>query len=88
MIQIHRYESGASQPTLEAIRKLAVALSVSADELVFDRDERDPDDQLKLQLEAASRLDQREKEIVMEVLDGLLLKHDAKRWITQRETNS
>ena len=87
VIQIHRYESGSSQPTLEAIRKLAVALSVSADELVFDKDERDPDDQLKLQFEAASRLDQREKEIVMEVLDGLLLKHDAKRWITRENAS-
>jgi hypothetical protein len=31
-----------------------------------------------------SRLDPREQEIAMEVLDGLLLKHDARRW-TARE---
>jgi transcriptional regulator with XRE-family HTH domain len=29
--QIRGYESGQSQPTLDAIRKLAVSLSVSAD---------------------------------------------------------
>jgi transcriptional regulator with XRE-family HTH domain len=85
--QVHRYESGSSQPTLEAIRKLALALSVTADELVFDTDERGPDDQLKLQFEALSRLDGREKEIVMEVLDGLLLKHDAKRWLTREQAS-
>ncbi len=84
VIQIHRYESGSSQPTLEAIRKLAVALRTSADEIVFDKDERGPDDQLRLQFEAVSRLDSREKEIVIEVLEGLLLKHDARRW-TARE---
>jgi transcriptional regulator with XRE-family HTH domain len=35
--QIRRYESGQSQPTLDAIRKLAVALSVSADMLRLKR---------------------------------------------------
>ena len=29
--QLRRYEAGASQPTLAVLRKLAVALSVSAD---------------------------------------------------------
>src|SRR5512132_4332182 len=29
-MQIHRYEAGASQPTLDVIRRSAVALSVSA----------------------------------------------------------
>jgi hypothetical protein len=75
------------QPTLEAIRKLALALSVTSDEIVFDTDERGPDDQLRLQFEALSRLDDREKEIVMEVLDGLLLKHDAKRWVTREKAS-
>ena len=54
-IQAHRYESGASQPTLEVIRKLAVALGVSADDLLFDREERGPDEELKLQFETISR---------------------------------
>jgi transcriptional regulator with XRE-family HTH domain len=59
--QIRRYQGGQSQPTLEAIRKLAVALSASADMLLFEKDERGPDDELKLQFEAASRLDPEEK---------------------------
>ena len=47
--QIRRYESGQFQPTLDAIRKLSVALSVSADTLLFEKDERGLDDDLKLQ---------------------------------------
>ncbi len=35
-------ENEATQPTLEVIRKLARALSVSADALVFEQDERGP----------------------------------------------
>ena len=34
-----------------------MALSVSADMLLFGQDERGPDDDLRLQFEAASRLD-------------------------------
>ena len=78
--QIRRYEGGTSQPTLEVIRKLAVALSVSADTLLFDKDERGPDDDLKLQFEAISRFEPEEKQIVKTVLDSLILKHEAKRW--------
>lgn len=80
--QIRRYEGGSSQPTLDVIKKLAVALSVSADTLLFDKDERGPDDDLKLQFEAISKFAPEEKKIVKTVLDSLILKHEAMRWST------
>lgn len=82
MLQVHRYETGVSQPTLEVIRKLAVALNVTADELIFDKDERGPDDDLRLQFEAVSHFDGEERKVVKSVLDGLILKHEAKRWVS------
>jgi len=78
--QIHRYESGASQPTLDAIRRLAIALAVTADELVFEDCERGPDEELRLQFEALSQFDPDEKRTARELLDSLILKHQAKRW--------
>ena len=39
VLQIRRYEGGTSQPTLDVIRRLAIALGVSADRLVFDAGE-------------------------------------------------
>ena len=78
--QIRRYEGGDSTPTLDVLRKLAIALSVSADTLVFDTDERGPDDDLRLQFEATQRLTPDEKQTVKRVLEGLLLAHEAKRW--------
>ncbi len=80
VVQIKRYEAGDSQPTLEVIRKLARALSVSADLLIFDEDERGPEDDLKLQFEAISQFDPEEKKVVKALLEGLILKHEAKRW--------
>jgi transcriptional regulator with XRE-family HTH domain len=78
--QLRRYEAGTAQPTADVLRRLAVALRSSADALLFDEDERGPDDDLRLQFEAASRLDQAGKEIVKEVVEGIIMKHDAKRW--------
>ena len=79
LIQINRYEAGSSSPNLEAIRKLAVVLGVTADELVFDEAEPGPDDELRIQFEAVSKLGPEEKKTAKEVLDGLILKHEARR---------
>ena len=79
--QLRRYEAGTSQPTLDVLRKLAVALRVSADALLFGEDARGPDEELRLQFEALAQLDPDEKAVVQSVLEGLLLKHDARRWI-------
>jgi transcriptional regulator with XRE-family HTH domain len=76
--QIRRYESGQSQPTLDAIRKLARALRVSADMLLFEKDERGPDEDLKLQFEAVSRLDPEEKKVIRSVIESIILRHEAR----------
>ncbi len=78
--QIRRYESGTSQPTLDVIRKIAIALHVSADKLIFDENERGPDDDLRLHFEAVSKLTPDDKRTVKELLEGMILKHEAKRW--------
>jgi len=78
--QLKRYESGASQPTLDVIKRLAQALRVSSDYLLFGKNERGPDDDLRLQFEAFSRFSSEEKKVVKSVLEGMILKHEAKRW--------
>jgi len=50
-IQIHRHEAGSPSPP-SWLRKLARALRVSADSLVFEQDERGPDEEFGLQFEA------------------------------------
>lgn len=77
--QINRYESGDSQPTLDTLRRLAMALSVSADELIFGKTERGPDEDLRLQFEAVSQFDEEDKDLARGLLEGLILKHQAKQ---------
>jgi len=80
LIQIHRYEAGSAQPTLDGIRKLARALRVPADSLVFEQDERGPDEEFRLQFEAFTAFDKDEKKAAKTLLDALILKHQARRW--------
>lgn len=78
--QVRRYEAATSQPTLDVLKRIAVALSVTIDALAFGEDERGPADDLRLHLEAASRLDPDEQAVVRSVIEGLTLKHEARRW--------
>lgn len=84
--QLRRYEAGTAQPTLEVLRRLAVALRSSLDTLAFDDAERGPDEELRLQFEAITRLDPEEKKIVRSVLESILIRNDAKRWMAPTGT--
>ena len=85
VVQIHRYEAGTSQPTLDVIRKLALSLGVSTDELIFGKNGRGPDDELRLQFEALAQFNPEEKQVVKELLDSLILKHQARKWAPARQ---
>lgn len=77
--QLRRYEKGDSQPTLDVIRKLAVALNVPGDALLFDEEERKPPADFLLQFDALMELTEEEKKTAREVLDGLVLRHQARK---------
>ncbi|MBN2564704.1 MAG: hypothetical protein JXB46_03245 [Candidatus Eisenbacteria bacterium] len=61
------------------------AVVSGADALLFDANERGPTDGMRLQFEALSRLDERERGVVREVLKGLLIKHDAEQWMRGKQ---
>lgn len=79
--KIRRYEAGSAQPTLDALVKLAKALHVSLDELVFDEAERGPSEEFRLQFEAVSQLPEEDKKVVKALLDGMIVKNQAKRMV-------
>ena len=79
--QVRRYEAGTAQPTLEGLIKLARSLHVSLDELVFEEDERGPDDErMKRLFEACERLSEAEQQVIRELLEGMIVKYEARRW--------
>ena len=83
--QVRRYEAGATQPSLDALKKIAIAMSITIDSLVFGEGERGPDEQLKLQFEAISQLPSDEKQVIKELLDGMIIKYQTRRWDSTRD---
>ena len=88
LTQVQRYESGTSQPTLDVLRRIAIALAVSADVLLFDKDERGPDETLKLKFEALRQFNPQERVIAEGVLDSLIVQHQAKRLFSAPEATA
>ncbi len=40
---------------------------------------------MRLQFEALARLDDRERGVIREVLEGMLIKHDAEQWMRSKQ---
>jgi len=80
--QIRRYESGSAQPSLEALKKIAVTMSVTIDSLVFGPGERGPDEDLRLQFEAVSQMTEEEKKIIKALLEGMIVKHQTRKMVS------
>lgn len=79
--QIRRYEAGATQPSLDVLKKIALTMNVSIDSLVFGEGERDPSDDLRLQFEAVSRMPEEERKIVKALLEGMIVKYQTKQLV-------
>lgn len=76
--QLRRYEKGDSQPTLDVLKQLAIALNVPGDMLLFDEQERKPPEDFIMQFEALTKLSAGDKKAVRAMIDGMLIRHQAK----------
>lgn len=91
--QIRRYEADKSSPSLDVVTRLAKALGVSIDELVFDRVAgiaagRIADRELLEQFEMVSTLDEDEREAVKTILEAVIVKHQVNKMIRPRSGKS
>ncbi len=78
--QIKRYEAGQSQPSLEALKKIAQTFCVTTDSLVFEEDELKFDNDLTLQFQAISSMPKPQQDVVKQLLEGMIIKYEAERW--------
>ncbi|ROR99926.1 helix-turn-helix protein [Sinobacterium caligoides] len=67
---ISKIERGKMNPTAEKIKKIVIALETTADRLLFDEDEYEPEDDLKPYFTKASSLSQYQKSVVKDFLRG------------------
>jgi transcriptional regulator with XRE-family HTH domain len=91
--QIRRYEADNSSPTLDVVTRLAKALGVSIDEMVFDKATgiaatKLMDRELLEQFEMVSALDEDEREAVKKILEGVIVKHQVNKMMKPKSEKS
>jgi len=91
--QIRRYEADKSSPSLDVVMRLAKALGVSIDALVFDKAtgiaaSKIMDRELLEQFEMVSDLDDDEREAVKKILEGVIVKHQVNKMMRPRSEKS
>jgi len=91
--QIRRYEADNASPTLDVITKLAKALGVSIDELVFDKATgvatgKIMDRELLEQFEMVCSLEEEDREAVKKILEGIIVKHQVEKMMRPKAEKS
>lgn len=81
--QIKRYESGSSLPTADALKKLAVVLHVTSDFLLFEPEEREPKEDMKLRFEALAAISATDQAVVKAVIDAIIVKSQITQAVTE-----
>jgi len=74
-----------TNPRMDTLKKLAIALNCTTDELVFDEAERKVPDELKMLLEGILRIPEEKQKIAVEILEALIMKSDAESWIKKKQ---
>lgn len=91
--QIRRYEADNASPTLDVVTKLAKALGVSIDELVFDKatgvaTSKIMDRELLEQFEMVCGLEEEDREAVKKILEGIIVKHQVEKMMRPKAEKS
>lgn len=84
---VKKYEISYTHPTMEILKKIAVALNITTDELVFDKNERTPKNNLSLKFEALSQLPIDDQNTIANLIDSLVIKHQTVTLARKLENN-
>jgi len=81
--QISRIERGTAKPELETIKKLAIALYCSSDELIFDDHEYITSDELRILFSAVEDLSDDKKQMIQDFIEAMIMKSDVEKWVNK-----
>ena len=82
--QVRRYEAEQAQPSIEILKKIAVAFNVTTDWLIFEEGERALPNSLQLKFEAVSQMSEEDQRAIQSLIDGMILKHTASQLVAGR----
>lgn len=77
--QVKRYEAAQAQPSLEVVKKIALAFNITTDWLIFEEGERELPNTLLMKFEAVSQMSNEDQRTIQSLIDGMILKHQAQQ---------
>ena len=84
--QVRRYEAEQAQPSIEILKKIAVAFNVTTDWLIFEEGERELPNNLRLKFEAVSQMSEEDQRTIQSLIDGMILKHTASQLVANKSS--
>ena len=84
--QVKRYEAGDAQPSIEILKKIATAFHVTTGWLIFDEEERELPDNLKLKLQAINQMNEDDQRTIQPIIDGMIVKHQTQQIVGNLST--
>ncbi len=79
--QVRRYEAEQAQPSIEILKKIAMAFNVTSDWLIFEDSERSLPNHLQLKFEAVSQMSEEDQRTIQSLIDGMIVKHQTKQML-------
>lgn len=81
---VNRYEKGGSSPSIDALKRMAMIFGVSTDYFLFDKGDSVAGAKLKNQallnrFEKVEEMELQDKEAIMTILDGMIIKNQVKQ---------
>ncbi len=71
------WDNGSSWRLGATLKRLGVNYRLP---LIFEPEELEPDEDLRLQFKAVSNMPEEERRIVKQLLEGMIIKYEAERW--------
>lgn len=70
---LHNIVSGKSEPKIGSVKKIAIALHTTADKLIFDEDEINAEDELRILFIEIRKMPQNEQQSIKEMMRAMII---------------
>ena len=75
---LHNIVNDKSIPRVDSIKKIAIALHTTADKLIFDEDEINSDDELRILFYEIAKMNEREQQTLKDMMKAMIVQAKTK----------
>lgn len=84
---LHNIVSGKSEPKVGSIKKIAIALHTTADKLLFDEDDINAEDELRILFLEITKMPLAEQQSIKEMMRAIIIQSKTRELVFKHEQN-